>query len=443
MENQKNEGLVMSYIPFLAARFPRIARACPPSLKTIVKTFIDKPSFSKAFNYFFVLSSRRVDIDKILLGGEGKISGMKYAVLSPDQFLRPSTPFISGPHVKFLRDYEHLGPKILKPEYLKETEYYKNVLTCMHYTGHYFGFSKKEDIFKIAKKFIDLYEADKQMLAEGKPASFDRQPITIAPVRFSSYYQIMDGNHKAARAYMLGQRVIRAMIVKPACLTPAQDLLQDVLWLQGRSKEIYQPIELPEIKEEWTLVRACNDRLETMQKFLKQQKLMPGKSKKVSYLDVGASYGWFVKEMMSYGFDAYGVDRDYFSLKVGTAIYGLPEERLKLSDVMTYLEQQKKKIDAVSCFSVLHHYILYDNGITPEEIIRLLDKITGKVLFFEMGQSHEQALKKKLAGWDDNYILGWLRKNTTFRRIEIIGRDNDGQGRFKGAYGRALFACTR
>jgi len=379
--------------------------------------------------------TREVDINKILLGGDGYISAFNYAILT-DQFLRPSTPIANGPHVRLLQEYEK-NPRLLDTESFQNTPYHANILHCMKYTGHYFNSTKTKDTITIAKAFLSSYETDKALQAQGKKTSFDKEGVILLPIKYSSYYQLYDGHHKAAKAFMLGRKKIRALICKHPVVTPVQDLLLNVLWLEGR-REIYQPVDLPEVKEGWTLVRKCTDRLEGMKSFLKENRISAG-----SYLDIGCSYGWFVKGMQEEGMDAYGVDRDYFGRQVGLQVYGIQPEKFFLSDTVNFLEGQTRTFDVVSCLSIMHHYIMNDCGTSPEQLIKMIDAITGKVLFFETAHPHEGSLKEKLHKWDEHYILGWLKENTRFKRVEIISRDGDGTGKFKNLYARTLFACTR
>jgi hypothetical protein len=85
---------------------------------------------------------------------------------------------------------------------------------------------------------------------------------------------------------------------------------------------------------------------------------------------------------------------------------------------------------------------LNDFGTTPEELLRLLDGATGRVLFFDMGQEHEYP-KSSLAGWDVDRIHSWLQTNSTFKRIVRLGPDEDGVPPNQNNFGRMLFACVR
>jgi len=216
--------------------------------------------------------------------------------------------------------------------------------------------------------------------------------------------------------------------------------LLDVQWLKGR-RELYQPIDSPEVAG-WVLVRRCSDRLTKMKEFLIAEGLMPPVSS--SYLDVASSYGWFVAKMEIAGFRAEGVERDPMAISVGRVMYGLSPEQVHRSDAVTFLRTFQDQYDVTSCFSLAHHYILQRLNASAEELLHLLDSVTRRVLFFDMGQGHEEFYSgEALAGWDPDYIHRWLETNTTFTRIVRLGMDEDAVPPFQQSFGRMLFACVR
>ncbi len=162
-----------------------------------------------------------------------------------------------------------------------------------------------------------------------------------------------------------------------------------------------------------------------------------------SFLDVGANCGWFARRFADLGFVAQGVDRDPYYCAVARAYHGLPENQVVQEDCATYLANRTIPSDIVSCLSVLHHYVLDPGRISPVEFVRLLDRATGKVLFLETGQVHEQWFERPLAAWTDAFIAEWIKKHTTFRDVVVLGRDEDNRAPFAGNFGRTLFACIR
>ncbi len=379
---------------------------------------------------------RRIALDTLLLGGENGIRANDVARVF-DEPLRPSTLAIHSHHVDLLRRYAREGDALLEDAALQATAFYQNIAKCMAFTGHYRGFSRTSDIAAIARHFIEQYLADQAAAQRGRRSTIDDEPVLLMRVQHSSYFQVFDGHHRIARAIMQNATTIRAIILPEVAITPIQDALASVLWVSGR-REIYQPIAMPEVQEGWHLVRRCSDRLAHMQTYLKRLNITPPSS----YLDLGSNHGWFVDQMLKAGFDARGVERDYFGRQIGVIAYGLDLKRITLSDLENYLDSNPAPTDIVSFFSVIHHTLLAGEEEDAARIIRKIDRITGKVLFFETAHGHEN-IHPKLAKWNDATIAEFLRANTSFTDITLLGHDRDNVGAFAHAYGRALFACRR
>jgi hypothetical protein len=81
--------------------------------------------------------------------------------------------------------------------------------------------------------------------------------------------------------------------------------------------------------------------------------------------------------------------------------------------------------------------------VSAEEVIQLLDSVAGRVLFYDMGESHEDFFSDRFVGWNPDHIEKWLKENTTFTRIVRLGVDEDAVAPFENDYGRMLFACIR
>jgi len=82
-------------------------------------------------------------------------------------------------------------------------------------------------------------------------------------------------------------------------------------------------------------------------------------------------------------------------------------------------------------------------SISAEEMLRLIDRTTKKVLFLDMGEEHEEWFKESLAGWNPDRIERWLKENSTFTKIYRLGTDRDNVPPFADHYGRTMFACLR
>jgi hypothetical protein len=229
---------------------------------------------------------------------------------------------------------------------------------------------------------------------------------------------------------------------KEPVLTPLQQLLLDGLWI-NKQKWLYQPVESPELQDEWVLVRKSTDRFSWMKNFLQNKKTEPHKQ---TYIDIGSSYGWFVKQFENIGFQSYGMDRDPFGIEVGFRVYGLKRDQITHSDIAMGLEglvANKKKFHIVSCLSVLHHFALGKTSMDAETLINMLDKITSNVLFIDTGEEHEPAFGDLLKGWSPEFIRKWILSHTSFKEVIPLGIDQDRKPPFQGYYNRTLFACVK
>jgi SAM-dependent methyltransferase len=382
---------------------------------------------------------KRIALDRLLLGGENGIGGEKFARLIHDP-MRLSRRTSESPHAKFLRAWKQQGAAIFEPGMFERSEYYLNAAENVDILGHYFDAKSEDQIIAGARRFVDYFRgADTSRFQPQVGQTPAGQQVRVCPVQFSDCFQLIDGHHRAAMAVVRGEQEIDVEVGEEAVLTPLQQLLLDVLWLDGR-KALYQPVAAPELACEWALVRKCTDRLEKMIRFLDARKIAPNGT---SYLDLACSYGWFVDGMLNAGYDATGVERDPIALEVGQVAYGLPSERTSRSDCVRFLLEHPRRWDVVSCFSLLHHFVLGNGRISAEEMIRLLDRATGRVLFLDMGQSHEAWFAESLEGWTPSFIQQWLLEHTTFMHVEQLGPDEDAVPPFEHQYGRMLFACCR
>jgi SAM-dependent methyltransferase len=162
-----------------------------------------------------------------------------------------------------------------------------------------------------------------------------------------------------------------------------------------------------------------------------------------SYLDVGACYGWFVAEMARRGFHAHGVELDANAVKLGTLAYGLEPGAVTVAEGADFLRRLEQPADVVSCFSVLHHFVLGAGSCSAEELIELLDRATGRVLLLDTGEAHEEWFRELLPAWSSEFVGEWLSAHTTFRDVVALGTDRDAVPPFEDNYGRTLFACVR
>jgi hypothetical protein len=383
-----------------------------------------------------------VPLDKLLRGGEAGCGARQFASVAEDPLI-PSTPIGASPHALLLQEYARDGEAVFHHDRITKTPYYQNAFKIVDAIGPYFDAENPGEIERVMRRFVE----DHQRLSGRRQripfASAPGSLPIVRPIAGSDCYEIVDGHHRLARAFVAGETTARVRVKGRPTRTPAQDLLAEVLW-QGGRRELYQPVPFPEVQN-LPLVRRCTDRFEMIERFLRSEGIAPTPDKR--YLDIGSSYGWFVASMRDLGFDANGVERDPVAAKVGQWAYGLAREDVTRSEAVRYL-RGCGRYDITSCFSVLHHFVLgRGGGVSAEELIKLIDDVTGKVLFFDTGEGHERWFSHTLGtmpgGWSAAHVEQWLRDNTSFSRVERLGVDQDAVPPFEAQYSRTLFACVR
>ena len=103
-----------------------------------------------------------------------------------------------------------------------------------------------------------------------------------------------------------------------------------------------------------------------MEGFLRPRGLLEGR-----YLDVASCYGWFVGQMAERGMAAEGIERDPLGATLGRLVYGVDPDRIRIGDVVDVLRGTRESWDVVSCFSLLHHFVLGRGACDEVELIRL------------------------------------------------------------------------
>jgi hypothetical protein len=374
-------------------------------------------------------------VSDLLMGGENGSTGNAFARLTCD-LLRPSTPIARAPYIEFLRAYVDLGDEIFRHEQFALTKYWANAVRCIDLQGHYFGATTIDGVIERARRFAQMLDGDR-LTARSAHETPEGTLVKVRRIKFSKCYEVVDGNHRLAIAAFNGmERYSCAVFPVEPLPTPMQQMVIDSSWTEGTCV-LYQPIDLPEFRG-WATVRGCADRLEMMNAFLAEHGLPSG-----SYLDVCCSYGWFVHQMSRQGYKAFGVDRDAAAVAVGSVFYGFDPAVVTIDDVVDFLSRKKERYSVVSCFSILHHFVLGKGSISAADFIHSVDAVTESVLFFDTGEAHEGWFKESLKDWNAEHIADWLRQHTSFDYIRILGTDQDNKGKYQGQYGRHLFACWR
>lgn len=393
-------------------------------------------------NVSCMLRPRLVRFDNLLCGGEHGMSAAQYA-RATGAFLRPSTPFRQSPQVQLLKRYQEIGDDVFRPEVFRSTSYYVNAIESINTVGNYFTCTHPDEVEGIARHFVGRFRGDSAPTPAVKSdtitASWWLLP-RVRRIRHSECFEVVDGNHRLAMDLARGREQAWVWVVGPPAVTPLQQMILDVSWTKG-AREIYQPIDAPELGRKWITVRRCTERFEAIQTFLGAHGLMPPECR--TYLDVACSYGWFVRAFEQAGFTVHGAEIDWASIQIGRLVYGLKPDRVTRTNVVDFLQRDSQRYDVVSCFSLLHHFVLGRGRISAEELLGRIDQKTKRVFFFDTGQEHESWFRTSLAGWNPDRIEAWIKAHSTFSTVHRLAADADSVPPFSRNYGRTLFACLR
>lgn len=163
-----------------------------------------------------------------------------------------------------------------------------------------------------------------------------------------------------------------------------------------------------------------------------------------SLVDLGCSEGYYVLRSARAGLPFnIGVDFDQrrmFTCSNQFVLQDLQHAGFLMSPVDEALLEGLPKFDAVIFLSVIHH-MMYEKGVEyAERILKLVASKTGKVCFFEMGQSdeHKESWAKKMPdmGSDPHEWVRRFALANGFSRAEKLSQASS----FAKETSRALFA---
>ncbi|MFN2427370.1 MAG: DUF1698 domain-containing protein [Candidatus Binatia bacterium] len=205
--------------------------------------------------------------------------------------------------------------------------------------------------------------------------------------------------------------------------------------LHLKSYEVYQPVVTASGYTGG--VRECEVRWDAIAPVL-------AASGSRSLVDLGCSEGYYVLRAARAGLPfSIGVDFDQrrmFTCTGQLVLQDLQHAGFLMAPVDESLLEGLPKFDAVIFLSVIHH-MMYQEGVEyAQRILRLVASKTGKVCFFEMGQSdeHKESWAKKMPdmGADPHEWVRRFALDNGFSRAEMLSQASS----FAGETKRALFA---
>lgn len=163
-----------------------------------------------------------------------------------------------------------------------------------------------------------------------------------------------------------------------------------------------------------------------------------------SLLDLGCAEGYFVTKAAECGCFAVGVDRDYNRLGLAESVRNFQRANhsaFMLADIDLDLLNRLPVFDAIVCFSVMHHIIRHNDLSYGRDILKGIRGKTGRVLFFDMGQSNEVSTTWASVlpdmGDSPQYWISDFLKGAGFNTVEKIGEADA----YKDSVKRIVFRC--
>ena len=383
--------------------------------------------------------SIKIPLDKVIMGSQDLYPSEVWTALS-GTFDLISVPICDSPHAQFLRNIDENTTNLSQGDALKQTAYFKFIQNCISVSGEYMGCSKEAEIFQWMREFYALFL---HQAGKGEEPKFKNEfghskkktAIVVAKLKKSDCFEILDGHHRAAIACVLGKKEIEVVVAKKK-FSALQTLLMQVNQVH-KKPELYQPVNRIEVKS-WHALRRCDDRFEMATRYFKENNIQLN-----SMVDLACSYGYFPTAFKKQGVRVLGVDRDPKALLIAKLVNQLNEDELLHDRIENFLATTQEKYDLTVFLSILHHYAL---GREPGEAVKILQQvaaITNKAMLFDTGQNHEKWFRRTLKKWDDTYIIDFIKSNTDFNEVIVLGKDRDNVSHYADNYARTLFLCLK
>jgi hypothetical protein len=363
--------------------------------------------------------SSSLPIDKILRGGELGFSSKAISIHYKD-LLWGSKLAVPSPHSLLLQEYQKEGDCLFEDERFLNTEYYKYGANCIDHFYNFFEAYQKESIVKIARHFVyRVFHPEKNNSSKSPFTCYSNKhaSILVSPIEGSSYFQLEDGYHRLAQAYVEGKKEVSAYIKRKKVYTP----LQEMLLMDSRSYrklELHQPLIALEVADSWPVRLPMIPIFNEIKSIIKNH--FPNQRESdLTCLDVGARYGWLVKNLIDIGINTKGLENDYVCNLISMSIHNLNHKLMQLGDYKVSL-LNSDKYNIVTCLDEMPRCFLKANSQLPDDFLKSLSYATKNILIISMGEIYRGTPHPKLSEWTHNRTRNWLEGSNLFKKIETI-----------------------
>ena len=358
-----------------------------------------------------------------------------------DDAPKMGTSLGESPHIRLLELYARQGEGLFAPGNLERTEYFRLAGEWAEMDGVHRPELKAEAIRAQARAFVTLYDrlrrGDRREVQHFRESQGHSRPGALPTVQQTltpGIYQIVDGHHRLAIAWVLGQQRARVTVLPPMP-TELQRLVLDVDGNNGQRK-LRQPIDRPEFDRSWRVEQPCGDYLAWMLDFLDGRMSL---EQTPSMLDLGCSYGWLVERFSAYGFHALGVEPDPAALKIGRIAYGLRTAQLVQSTPADFVFGCKRTFDVVVVSGGLRALAEHSGAWGLEQFLKAVDSVTRRCLFLDLTQLDSHWWRHACPEWTRDTVARFMKERTSFTEVTLLGTETKPSGAKAGA----LIACYR
>lgn len=298
-------------------------------------------------------------------------------VKNTKEYSRVSQLLGDSPYVEFLREVDRDRSILQDSGRMKKTAYYAMARVCMQYTGNFMGKKGESAIIDWMREYYAFYSSLQTGTSYRSDVFLDdghsgaEEPVQVSKVRDSEYYEIIDGHHRCAIAFMCGKTTIAAEIAGTA-YSYLQGLIIKSTGSPGRA--MMQPVDAPELKH-WPVRKDFRNIFAQKLRFLRENSLpVTGDT----CLDIPCGYGYFLKLFKQHGLSVFGVDPDDNVLQIARSIHGITEEECYRQNTFDFLGNTDKFFTVVSLNSPLD-----PSAEATPDILKNLSRITDRVLFIQ------------------------------------------------------------
>lgn len=264
---------------------------------------------------------------------------------------------------------------------------------------------------------LDEYAALEAEMSRNAGMNKDSAEIAVAIGR-NGQFLLADG----LRALLTVRKLKRSQ-------TPARVVARHRQWQELRKelftlsleKHLYQPLLHPDL--DFPAEHPCEDRFNIISENLS--------ARKGELLDIGASFGYFCHRFEDAGFECYALEnspRPLYYLrklrKVGNKSFTIIPQ-----DILEWRGYDKLQFDVVIALNILHHFI--KNKKSYAKLIRLLNGLKTKEMFFEACLDSELPVESPLKNNTENGFVDFISENTGLKKAELIGTAKDGRHIYK------------